>query len=148
MAVFEILTSSGFMLLSCHGFKHDKKWLSAGLPGRLCGILSATQDCTRRDRLQSAFNLFEQRPKGRIVVNAALDQIKGMDHCRMVAAELLADAGKGITGELAAKIHRNLPAEGHMLCAFFRFEIGQMNMERIRDGPLKSFDAGFACISR
>src|SRR5215469_4276813 len=88
-----------------------KKCLSSSLRDRLSGILRVTLDCTRRNVLQSTFNLFDQRPKGRIVVNAALDQIKGMDHRRMVATELLADGGKGVAGDLTAQIHRNLPAE-------------------------------------
>ena len=92
--------------------------------------------------LQSAFNLFEQQAKSRIVVNATLDQIESMDHRRMVAAEMLADAGKGVVGELTTYIHRNLPAEGDMLCAFFRFEIRKLNMERIRNRLLNSFDVG------
>ena len=110
--------------------------------------MRVTQGCTRRDVLQSTFNLVDQQPKGRIVINAALDQIEGMDHRRMVAAEMLANTGKRVARELTTEIHRYLPAEGDMLRTFFRFEIRQVNMERIRYDPLNSFDAGFAFISR
>ena len=96
--------------------------------------MRVTGDCTRREVLKSALNLFDQQPKGCIAVNAALDQINRMNHRSMVAAKMLADAGKGVAGELAAEIHRYLPAEGDMLGAFLRFEIRQMNMERIRNG--------------
>ena len=110
--------------------------------------MRVTWDCTGRDVLESALNLFDQQPKGRIVINPALDQINGMDHRRMVAAEMLANAGKRVAGDLTTEIHRYLPAEGDMLGAFLRFEVRQLNMERILNDPLNRFDAGFAFISR
>ncbi len=64
----------------------------------------------------------------------------------MVAAEMLADAGKRVAGYLTAEIHRNLPAERDTLRALLRFEIRQANMKAIRNDPLNSFDVGFAFI--
>jgi len=64
----------------------------------------------------------------------------------MVAAEVVADAGKRVAGYLTAKIHRDLPAERNALRALLRFEIRQTNMKAIRNDPLNSFDVGFAFI--
>src|SRR5215469_8927961 len=124
-----------------------KTQLSSGMPNPLSVIFSFIWDCAGRGIFQSAFNLFDPEPKGCIIVNAVLDQIEGMNHGRMVAAEMRADAGKRVVGNLTAEIHRDLPAESDTLRALLGFEIRQGNMERIRNGLLNSFDVGFAFIS-
>src|SRR3984893_14289891 len=121
-----------------------KKRLSSGLSNRLSITIISVG--ARGGVLQAAFNLLDREPKGRIIVNSALDQIEGVDHGRMVAAEMLAYAGKRVAGYLTAQIHRNLPAERDTLRAFFRFEIPQANMKAIRNDPLNSLDVGFAFI--
>src|SRR5437660_5008721 len=123
-----------------------EKRLSSGLPNRLFVIFSSIWHRARRGVCQSAFNLFDREPKGRIIVNSALNQIEGMDHGRMVAAEMLADVGKRGAGHLTAEIHRDLPAERHTLRALLRLELRQANMKPIRNDPLNSFDVGFAFI--
>ena len=65
----------------------------------------------------------------------------------MVAAEMLAYAGKRVAGYLTAEIHRDLPAKRDTLRALLRFEIRQANMKAIRNDPLNSLDVGFALIS-
>jgi hypothetical protein len=97
--------------------------------------------------LQSSFNLFDREPKGRIIVNSAFNKIEGMNHGRMVTAEVLADAGKRVVGYLTAEIHRDLPAESDTLRALLLFELRQANMKALRNDPLNSFDVGFAFIS-
>ena len=66
----------------------------------------------------------------------------------MVAAELLADAGERVAGDLATKIHRNLPAERDPLSPPLRFEIGQANVERIRNHLLNGLYVGLDFVSR
>src|SRR5262249_14131475 len=99
------------------GKRPGKIRLSSGLPNRLSVIFSVIWDCARRGVLQSAFNFFYREPKGRIIVNAALNQIESMDHGRVIAAEVLADAGERVAGYLTAEIHRDLPAERDTLRA-------------------------------
>jgi len=45
--------------------------------------------------------------------------MEGVDHGRMVAAELLADAGERVASDLATEIHRNLPAKRDARVRFF-----------------------------
>jgi hypothetical protein len=107
----------------------EKNDLSSGLPNRLSVIVAIISHCTRRDVFQSAFDLFDREAKGRVIVDSALDQIERMDRGRMIPAEMFADAGKRVVGELTAEIHRDLPAERDTLGATLRFEVRQPNVE-------------------
>ena len=67
-----------------------------------------------------------------------------MNDGRVVAAEALANSGKGTLGNFATEIHCHLTAEGYVLRAPFGFEIGQPDMKEICDDALDCFDIGFA----
>ena len=54
----------------------------------------------------------------------------------MIAAEMISDSRKRAISQLAAQIHGDLPAIRDMLRALFRLQIGQLDMEEIRDGLL------------
>ena len=64
----------------------------------------------------------------------------------MIAAEMLADGRKRAVGQLAAQVHRDLAAECDVLRALLRLQIGQPDMEKIRDRLLDRFDVGLRFV--
>src|SRR5438552_15346826 len=98
----------------------------------------------RLRRLKFAFDLLDRKAEGRVVADTALDQVMRVDDGGMVAAEVLANGGKGTLGHFAAEIHRDLATERDMLRPLLRFEVDQADMEEIRHCLLDHLDIRFA----
>jgi hypothetical protein len=72
---------------------------------------------------QFVLDTFYRSPEEYVGLDAALNQIEGMDHGGMIAMEMLADGGESLFGQLSTEIHSDLPREGDALLTRFDLEV-------------------------
>src|SRR6266436_4015499 len=102
--------------------------------------------CTRVSDFELALDFLDREPKRRLVAHPAQNQVVSVNHGRVIAAEMFANSWERALGQLAAEIHRDLAAERDMLRALFGLQVGQPNVEVVRDGFLNHFDIGLALV--